>query len=40
MSIFFYALREFDELPCAERASREMNVRFGWSAAYPEPANY
>lgn len=40
MSIFFYALRDFDELPCAEKASREMNVRFGWSGAYPEPANY
>ena len=40
MSIFFYALRDFDELPCAEEASRDMGVRFGWSAAYPESANY
>ena len=29
MSIFFYALRDFDELPCAEEASKDLGVRFG-----------
>ena len=40
MSIFFYAMREFDELRCAQRASAEMGVRFGYATAYPAPDNY
>lgn len=40
MSIFFYALREFDELACAGKESAERGVRFGHSPAYPEPGNY
>ena len=40
MSIFFYAMREFDELACAERASHDLGVRFGYSTAYPSPENY
>lgn len=40
MSIFFYAMREFDELPCAQRAQEATGVRFGYAASYPSPENY
>lgn len=35
MKIFFYALREFDELPVAQQLSRELGVEFGYSTAHP-----
>lgn len=39
MKIFFYALREFDELPHAERYSRELGVDFDYTTAYPSMEN-
>jgi len=40
MSIFFYSLREHDELPCARDASRERDIPFAWTSAYPGAENY
>lgn len=40
MKIFFYALRDYDELPCAEKYSREYGIPFGWTSAYPSADNY
>lgn len=35
MKLFFYALREFDELAHAKRLSEELGVEFGYSTAHP-----
>lgn len=39
MKIFFYALRDFDELPYAEQFSKEYGIEFGWTADYPDENN-
>ena len=35
MKIFFYARREYDEVPFAEQYAREMGIDFGWTSQYP-----
>lgn len=35
MKIFFYALREFDELKYCQKLSREYGISFDWTAEYP-----
>lgn len=40
MKIFFYFLRPYDELACAERISKEMGIEFGYSTEYPDENNY
>ncbi len=35
MKIFFYAMREYDEVPFAEEFAKEMGISFGWTAQYP-----
>ena len=35
MKIFFYAMREYDEIPFAEEFAKEMGISFGWTAQYP-----
>ncbi|MGI6511666.1 MAG: D-isomer specific 2-hydroxyacid dehydrogenase family protein [Catenisphaera adipataccumulans] len=39
MKIFFYALREFDELPYCEELKQETGIDFDWAAAYPSMEN-
>ena len=39
MKIFFYALREFDELGYAKKFSTSMGIEFGWSPNYPDLSN-
>jgi len=40
VSIFFYDLREYDELDVARQTSETTGIRFGHSAEYPSPDNY
>lgn len=40
MKIFFYALRDYDELPAAEHFSKEYGIPFGWTSEYPNEKNY
>ncbi len=40
MKIFFYCLRDFDELAFCEKFSRETGIGFGYTAQYPCPENY
>lgn len=40
MKIFFYTLREYDELPCAEQLTRDTGIEFGYTDAYPDKDNY
>lgn len=40
MKIFFYALREYDELEFCKKYKREMNVDFGYTSEYPASNNY
>ena len=40
MSIFFYNLREDDELPFARQCSEEYGIPFGYCVDYPSPDNY
>jgi lactate dehydrogenase-like 2-hydroxyacid dehydrogenase len=40
MKIFFYTLREYDELPCAEQLTRETGIEFGYTDVYPDKENY
>ena len=37
MKIFFYAMREFDELPVAKMLAAEMGIEFGYTTAHPTP---
>ena len=39
MRIFFYCMRTFDELPIAERISKETGIEMGWRAEYPNMNN-
>ncbi len=40
MKIFFYCLRDFDELPWCQKFSRETGIAFDHAAFYPSPENY
>ncbi|MGX8718825.1 MAG: hypothetical protein ACQGQP_06935, partial [Desulfovibrio sp.] len=40
MKIFFYCLREFDELAYCRRFSRETGIGFDYSTGYPGPDSY
>ena len=40
MKIFFYSLREYDELDFCKKYSKAMGIEFGYSAEYPSPDNY
>ena len=40
VSIFFYNLREDDELPFARQCSEEYGIPFGYCVDYPSPDNY
>lgn len=40
MKIFFYDLRPYDELPAAEKISRETGIEFGYCEEYPTMDNY
>lgn len=40
MKIFFYSLREFDELACAKEFSKKYGMEFGYTADYPDAENY
>lgn len=40
MKIFFYALREFDELGFAKKFSEETGIEFGYTTEYPTKENY
>ena len=35
MKIFFYAMREYDEVPFAQQFAKEVGIDYGWSALYP-----
>ena len=39
MKIFFYFLREFDELPICRRISKQMNIEFDYTTEYPTLEN-
>lgn len=39
MKIMFYSLRPFDELPYAEKFSKEYGIDFAWTADYPNKDN-
>ncbi|MCQ2241665.1 D-isomer specific 2-hydroxyacid dehydrogenase family protein [Treponema sp.] len=40
MKVFFYCMRDFDEVPLAEKINREFNFEYDWTPEYPSPANY
>ena len=40
MKIFFYCLRDFDELPCCEKCSAETGIAFAHAPFYPSAENY
>ena len=40
MSIFFYNLRQEDELPFARQCSEQYGIPFGYCLDYPSPENY
>lgn len=40
MKIFFYCMREFDEVPLAEKINEEYGFEYDWTAEYPSPSNY
>lgn len=40
MKIFFYAMREFDELACAKEFSRKYSIDFDYTTQYPDRENY
>lgn len=40
MKIFFYAMREFDELACAREFSEKYGIDFDYTTAYPDKENY
>ena len=39
MKIFFYALREFDELVFCEEFKKKYGIDFAYSTSYPTPEN-
>ncbi len=39
MKIFFYTLREFDELACAKECSAKTDIAFDYTTAYPSAEN-
>ena len=39
MKIFFYTLREFDELACAKECSAKTGIAFDYTTAYPSAEN-
>lgn len=39
MKLFIYAMRPFDELPAAQKWSREYGIDFGWTEEYPTLEN-
>lgn len=39
MKIAFYAMRDFDELPMAERMSKQYGIDFVWTPEYPNEEN-
>lgn len=39
MKVMLYSLRPFDELPYAEKFSKEYGIDFSWTAEYPNPQN-
>ena len=40
MKLFFYTLRDFDELACAKAFSKEFGIDFDYTSAYPDAENY
>jgi len=40
MKIFFYCLRDFDELPYCEKFSAETGIAYDHAPFYPDPENY
>lgn len=40
MKICFYSLREYDELPYAQKYAKEYRYDFVWTGKYPGPDNY
>ena len=40
MKVFFYCMRDFDEVPLAEKINGEYGFEYDWTAEYPSPSNY